>query len=119
MSKTIKMTAKPPPGKTTPAMASAAAEPPPVPSRQAVPAVAAPLALRLQHREFFEVARAHLIKTHGKCPPTDDLMRLWLAVATPWTIIREFEEAVLNLSGVGNDLAPQQDMYYNTGVLNL
>lgn len=93
---------------------------PPAGAAATMPAIQAePLALRSHHRDFFEVARIHLEKTHGKCPPTDDLMRLWLAVATPWTIIREFEEAVLNLSGVGNDLAPELDMHYDQGVLNL
>jgi hypothetical protein len=100
--------------------------PPPIPPAQASPAVAdpspavaEPLALRPHHREFFEVARLHLEKTHGKCPPTDDLMRLWLATATPWGVIREFEEAILNLSGVGNDLAPEHDIHYDMRVLDL
>lgn len=75
------------------------------------------LAIGAHHRANFEQAHAHLHKTYGKSPPPDDLMRLWLACATPWDITREFEESVLNIAG--SDLVPDDNGHYAQTLLNL
>jgi hypothetical protein len=107
----MKTTIEPPlpPDDTTPSPSAVVASP--------EPPAAEPLALRPHHREHFELARAHLEKTYGKSPPADDLMRLWLAVATPWSIVREFEES--DLGSAGSDLVPDDDIHYGQTVLNL
>ncbi|AWI08311.1 hypothetical protein [Ereboglobus luteus] len=76
-----------------------------------------PLAIGVHHRASFEQAHSHLEKTYGKSPPPDDLMRLWLACATPWDITREFEESVLNIAG--SDLVPDDNGHYAQSLLNL
>ena len=79
--------------------------------------IAEPLAIGPHHRTNFEQAEAYLRKTYGKSPPADDLMRLWLAGASPWEITRVFEESVLNISGSG--LIPDDNGHYSQTLLDL
>ena len=53
----------------------------------------------------------------GKSPTPDELMRIWLASATPWEVMRIFESAVLNLAG--SDLMPVPGEDYNQTLLAL
>ena len=92
--------------------------PPPTPAPAAAdsqPAV--PLPLMPRHRAVFEQAREHIEKMLGKSPAPDELMRLWLATATPWDVTRIFEDAVLHLAG--SDLMPVPGEDYNQTVLAL
>lgn len=76
-----------------------------------------PLPVMERHRSIFEQAKAHLEKTLGKSPACDDLMRLWLATATPWDVARVFETAVLDIGG--SDMMPLPGEDYNQSLLNL
>ncbi|OAM90021.1 hypothetical protein OH491_19105 [Termitidicoccus mucosus] len=76
-----------------------------------------PLPVMDRHRSIFEQAKTHLEKTLGKSPTCEDLMRLWLATATPWDVARVFESAVLDISG--SDLLPLPGEDYNQSLLAL
>ena len=68
-------------------------------------------------RENFEKAEALLRRTYGESPPAHDLMRLWLACASSWDIVREFEEAVLEIKG--STLRRNDEGDYDERALNL
>jgi hypothetical protein len=70
-----------------------------------------------RHRAVFEQARDHIEKMLGKSPTPEELMRLWLATATPWDVTRIFESAVLNIAG--SDLMPMPGEDYNQTLLAL
>jgi hypothetical protein len=70
-----------------------------------------------RHRAVFEQARGHIEKLFGKSPTEDELMRLWLATATPWDVTRIFEGAVLEITG--SDLVPSPGDDYNQTILSL
>ena len=70
-----------------------------------------------RHRAIFEQSREHIEKMLGKSPTSDELMRLWLATATPWEVTRIFESAVLHLAG--SDLMPLPGEDYNQTLLSL
>jgi hypothetical protein len=89
----------------------------PAPKPAAADQPAQPLELMTRHRVLFAHARAHIEKLLGKAPDEDDLMRLWLATATPWDVARVFESAVLDLGG--SDLLPVPGDDYNQTLLNL
>ena len=70
-----------------------------------------------RHRSIFERAKTHLEKTLGKSATTEELMRLWLATATPWDVARVFESAVLDIAG--SDLLPLPGGEYDQSLLAL
>jgi hypothetical protein len=76
-----------------------------------------PLPIMDRHRAIFDQAKAQLEKTLGKAPASEDLMRLWLATATPWDVARVFESAVLDISG--SDMLPLPGEDYNQSILAL
>lgn len=45
----------------------------------------------------FEAAERKLKETYGSSPPVPALIRLWIACATSWRILNEFEQAVLDM----------------------
>jgi len=96
--------------------------PPPAPPPASSPATAgdqpaAPLPLKTRHRALFEQAREQIQKMFGKSPTPDELMRLWLATATPWEVTSVFETAVLTLAG--SDFIPSPGEDYNQTLLGL
>jgi len=70
-----------------------------------------------RHRALFEKAQQQITKMFGKSPTPDELMRLWLATATPWEVTRIFETAVLTLAG--SDYIPTPGEDYNQTLLGL
>ncbi|MFZ5495445.1 MAG: hypothetical protein ACOZE5_08945 [Verrucomicrobiota bacterium] len=66
-------------------------------------------ALPAHLRENFERTQKLLIADHGLSPPVPTLVRLWLACATPERVRREFEEAVLQISGTSRQ--PADDVF--------
>lgn len=69
-----------------------------MPTAPVAPAGDATLSLPAQQREVFEKARASIADAYEKSPTADELMRLWLSGATPWQVMRYFEETILHLS---------------------
>jgi len=100
--------------KTTPQTPPPPATPPPA---TAGDQAAAPLPLKARHRVTFDQAREQITKMLGKSPTPDELMRLWLATATPWEVTRVFETAVLTLAG--SDFIPTPGEDYNQTLLGL
>jgi hypothetical protein len=70
-----------------------------------------------RHRAVFGQARGHIEKLLGQSPTEDELMRLWLATATPWDVTRIFESAVLEITG--SDLVPLPGADYDQTILAL
>ena len=68
-------------------------------------------------RENFEKAGARLKKSYGESPSVHDLMRLWLACASSWDVVREFEEGVLEIKG--STLRRTDEGDYDEQALNL
>lgn len=68
-------------------------------------------------RENFEKAEARLRKAYGESPSVHDLMRLWLACASSWDVVREFEEGVLEIKG--STLSRTDEGDYDEQALNL
>jgi hypothetical protein len=68
-------------------------------------------------RENFEKAEARLKKSYGESPSVHDLMRLWLACASSWDVVREFEEGVLEIKG--STLRRTEEGDYDEQALNL
>ncbi len=56
-------------------------------------------ALPAHLRENFARADAQIQESYGVSPGIPALVRLWLACGTSWRIRREFENAVLEISG--------------------
>lgn len=107
-------TTEPPPHEQTksgePARANTDDERPPANTGSppsAYDAPAEPLSLKVRHRASFYQARDTIVAQYGVSPVPDELMRLWLASATPWQIVRVFEEGILNITG--SDLAGTDD----------
>ena len=67
--------------------------------------------------ESFEKAEAYLKKTYGASPPIQDLVRLWIACATSWDAVTEFESAVRDLNR--GTLSPDNEGHFNEQLLNL
>ena len=103
--KTTPQTPPPPPATPPPATLAAGDQP------------AAPLPLKTRHRALFEQAQEQITKMFGKSPTPDELMRLWLATATPWEVTRVFETAVLTFAG--SDFIPTPGADYNQTLLGL
>jgi DNA-binding PadR family transcriptional regulator len=64
---------------------------------------ATPFTITPAHREVFQKARDKITETYGKSPTDEELMRMWLTGASPYQIMRFFEESVLKITG--SDLA--------------
>jgi len=67
--------------------------------------------------ESFEKAEAYLQKTYGASPPIQDLVRLWIACATSWDAVTEFESAVRELDR--GTLSPDKEGHFNEQLLHL
>ncbi|OAM88514.1 hypothetical protein OH491_10430 [Termitidicoccus mucosus] len=98
-------TTQPPPDLSPANPDAATPSAPPVPPPDDAPAE--PLALKERHRAPFAQARDTLVEQYGVSPAPDELLRLWITTATPWQVVRVFEESVLNLTG--SDLAGTGD----------
>lgn len=96
---------------TTQPPSSSTAAPPPVLSGDQP---AEPLALKARHRAPFTQARDTLVEHYGVSPAPDELLRLWITTATPWQVVRVFEESVLNLTG--SDLSGTDDEQFSLGL---
>jgi hypothetical protein len=53
--------------------------------------------LPLHLRENFQKAERNIREAYGKSPCADDLLRVWIACATSWSIQAQFEQAVLDI----------------------
>jgi len=65
--------------------------------------------------EPFEKAEAYLEKVYGASPSVEDLIRLWIASATVWNIVTEFERAVLGAKN--GTLSPDDEGNFDERVL--
>jgi hypothetical protein len=81
------------------------------PAKPTTPPIASPVINELhvteQQRATFAKAHASITEAYDKSPSTDELMRMWLSGATPWQVMRYFEESVLHISG--SELAGTDD----------
>lgn len=61
--------------------------------------------------KVFRKTEALIQKEYGVSPSAHELLRLWTACATVWSLKREFEEAVLGVDA--STLLPDEEGHYD------